>query len=61
MKKTTGPVGGPAAGDGASSVSPSALLPVSPLDPITVLIAELGWLTIALGLCDDCRDREVTL
>jgi hypothetical protein len=33
-EKTTGPVGGPAAGDGASSVSPGALLPVSPLDAI---------------------------
>jgi hypothetical protein len=27
---------------------------------LTVMVADLGWLLVALGLCDDCRDREVT-
>jgi hypothetical protein len=30
-------------------------------DEITVLIIDLGWLLVVLGLCHDCRDREVTL
>jgi hypothetical protein len=30
-------------------------------DQITVIVIDFGWLLIALGLCNDCRDREVTL
>jgi hypothetical protein len=28
---------------------------------LTVLVIDLGWLLVGLGLCDDCREREVTL
>jgi hypothetical protein len=28
---------------------------------LTVLVIDLGWLLVGLGLCGDCRQREVTL